>query len=220
MKFFKIIPICFLVLLLSCDKKIKDISETMGTEYFPLNPGKYYVYQVDSIIYDEFNQSVDTFKSRLKTNYLNEFIDSSYGTVLKVEHFNPDRGYNEPGNRWVSVINLDQNRVVNYSDTIRTIKMVFPVRNGKEWNANMFNTMQPRNYRFEKLGEPMNVLGTRFNETVTVKQFELVTLITEINSFEVYAKNVGMIYSENTFIQRFDGKVSGKKIITKLEEHN
>jgi len=220
MKFIKFLPLCLIACLFSCENKVKDISETMGTEYFPLNPGRYYVYQVDSIIYDDFNQSVDTFQSRLRINYVNEFVDSTYGTALRVEYYNPDKGYHEPGNRWVSVLKLDQNRVVNYSDTLRTIKMVFPVRNGKEWNTNMFNTLQPRNYRFESLGEPMNVLGTRFNETVTVKQFELVTLITEINSFEVYAKNVGMIYSENTFIQRFDGKVSGKKIITKLEEHN
>ncbi len=215
-----IVLLCLVAtMLLSCENKKEDMSNILGTEYFPLNSGREYIYQVDSIIFDEFNQSVDTITSRLRIRYINTFIDSSKTSSLRVEYDNPDKGYNDPKNRWVSVIKLTQNSIVNYSDTFRTIKMSFPVRNGKKWDANTFNNLPAQIYSYKNVGIPFEILNFKFSETATIQQYELYTPLTEINSYEVYAKNVGMIYSVNTYIQRFDGKVSGKKIITTLREY-
>ncbi|MCO6495942.1 MAG: hypothetical protein J5I91_09725 [Bacteroidetes bacterium] len=207
-------------IFLSCKNKKEDIVGILGQEYFPLNPGKEYIYQVDSIIFDDFNQSVDTFTSRLRIRYVSQFFDSSNTPAIRVEYDNPDKGFNEPNNRWASVIKFSENAIINYSDTFRTIKMVFPVKEGKSWNTNLYNNQNPKFYKFKNVDKPLDLNNFKFSQTVMVQQNELKTLLTEISAFEIYAKNIGMIYSENVFIQRFDGKVSGKKIITSIKEFN
>lgn len=211
---------CIAISLLSCENKKEDPKAILGLEYFPMNVGRQYIYQIDSIIFDDFNQSVDTFSSQLRIIYANEFKDSTYTPSIRVEYDNPDKGFNEPNNRWTSVIKMTNNAVINYSDTFRTIKMVFPVKEGSKWNCNLYNNLNEQLYKYKNVGKPYAAANFTFSKTATVVQNELKTLLTEINAFEVYAKDVGLIYAENTYIQRFDGKVSGRKIITTLKDYN
>lgn len=59
--------ICVLVLLSACKKTEPDKGDyAAGYEYFPVNVGHQLIYEVDSIVYDDFNGSVDTFTYQCK----------------------------------------------------------------------------------------------------------------------------------------------------------
>lgn len=218
----RFIPIYYIVLTLSlwlgCKADNEVIIPDTGTEYFPFQPGTNYLYQVDSVIYDRFNQTVDSVESKIRVRYTEVFKDSTGKDALRVERDNPMIGFNQPGNRIITSMRLDNNRIVDFSDTGRVVRMVFPVRRNKEWNPNMFNERPPQVARYDSVGVPFMLDSILYPETVKIKYLEIKTFLTEISQFEVYAKNTGLIYSENTFIERFDGKVSGRKVITKLIE--
>jgi hypothetical protein len=206
------------LVLYGCKADNEGLTPDTGLAYFPFSPGITYLYHVDSIIYDRFNQTVDSNQALVRVRYVETFTDSTGKTALRIETDNPKLGFNQPGNRIITSMRIDNNRVVDFTDTGRLVRMVFPVRKGREWNPNMYNNRSEQVAKFDSVGVPFWVDSTLYPETVKVRHLEIKTFLTEISQIEVYAKNIGLVYAENTFIERFDGRVSGKTIVTKLIE--
>ena len=73
-----------LAVLVSCKKKTEPIEPMdVGKDYYPLTLGKYVVYDVDSIIYDEFTFDSTHYKYRIKEKIEEEFTDSENKTAYK-----------------------------------------------------------------------------------------------------------------------------------------
>lgn len=213
---YTILIFSMLLFLFACKTEKEDLNEEFGSNYYPLKVGSSLVYELDTIDFDEFNQSVDTLKSKIRIRILATFLDSANEVVHRVEYDNPDKPFAMPGNRRVGAIKSKNNKIVEYTDTGRIIKVVFPVRNSMTWDVNLYNTFSPLQAKYEDKGIPYTVNGVTYDHTVRVQLFELINPVTEIVFREIYAPDIGLIYSENTYILRIGGKTSGRKIIHKL----
>lgn len=202
------------------DPATEEVDTSLGKHYFPLKEGATYLYEVDSIVYNRFNQSVDTFQSQLRIRYLFFFEDSTGNPMLKVETDNPNIPFHTPGNRNVTALQLRNNQIVNYTDSGKVVKMTFPLRNSNQWNAHIYNTREPNWVEIQKHNQPFSVLGTEYPQTTTAVWNDFQTPVVDFTHHEVYAHQVGMIYSENNYVLRLDGVVSGIKVILKLKEVN
>ena len=82
-------------------------------------------------------------------------------------------------------------------ENIRFTKLVFPIKNGEYWNGNAYNDLLFCEYTYDSIHEPYELNSFSFDSTVTVLQKDLYTAVDYQNAYEVYAKNVGLIYKKD-----------------------
>ena len=75
--------------LYSC-KKDSTIVLDAGYAYFPNKAGHYIIYDVDSIVHNDFKKTVDTFRFQLKEYIESVFYDNSGRPTLRIERYTKD----------------------------------------------------------------------------------------------------------------------------------
>ncbi|MCF8332275.1 MAG: hypothetical protein K9H84_07475 [Bacteroidales bacterium] len=218
-----ILVIASFLLIVSCTEK-KDDPVDMGYEYWPVNIGDYHIYQVDSIVWDDFYDPVqiDTFSYKVKEVIASEIEDAESRKAFRVERFIKQHDSLEWSVDKIYKLQKLQTKVLKMIDNQTFVKFVFPVKNGVEWNSNVYNSNPPKTYEFRDTHLSYEVDGVNYTETSTVQQNDLVTLISNDVAFEIYAKGYGMVYKED-ISQELDistGEIeSGYKYTYKLLEY-
>jgi hypothetical protein len=190
-----------------------------GFNYFPLETGKYIIYQLDSIVYRGQSGSdciftQDTASHFLKEEVVNTFEDNT-GTVNYIIERFTSQNQNGP---WqvIDVWNTrkTETQVERVEENLRFIKVVFPIREETTWNGNTFfqdttiviggETIDfykywSDEYEYESVDMPEEFNGIMFDSVMTVIQSEPSVPENKINhrvSIEKYARGVGLIYKE------------------------
>lgn len=191
----------------SCKKDSETTPPDLGYEYFPDDVGKYIIYEVDSIGYDDFLPSPpDTTRYLLKEFVESIFIDNSGRPTMRIERYkkmyNPSVPYDSLP--WILSDIWTANRTATTSEkveeNIRYIKLVFPVAKGKEWNGNVFNTLGQKEYEMTSIDKPATIGGLLFDSVITVTQYLQKTFIDTIIEEEKFAKHIGLIYKKQDSI--------------------
>ena len=171
----------------------------LGTEYFGHTPGKWIVYNVDSTVYDDFLGEVFYYNYQVMEVNAGFFTDSEGEESMRLERFwRPGEEVNwRVKNVWSS--KLISSKALKTEENITYIKLTFPLRSGQggpgnSWNGNAFNNKPEQIYRLLSLHEPMEMGGQAFDSTARVMQKDFVTLIGEELQYEIYARDIGMIY--------------------------
>ena len=77
------------------------------------------------------------------------------------------------------------------------IKLVFPVKNGIQWDGNAYNSRDALYYSIENAYDPYQLGDSAYSSTVTViNQYEPDKIVNYIEKLEVYALNIGLIYKQ------------------------
>lgn len=177
-------------------KNEKGVAPDLGYNFYPTNIGHYIEYEVDSIVYNDFTNTIDT------TSYLlKEIIESEFENAAEIPSFKIVRYKRQNENSdwilsdvWFGMKNKTE--IVRAEENIRFVKMIFPVKNGSRWNGNKYNTLEPQNYEYKNKDMNFTINSTNFDSTVIVKQLENLNLIEQQEFKEVYARNIGLIYKE------------------------
>ena len=77
MRFHSFIILGLLLVFLSCHKSKQEEAVDYGYDYFPKTVGHFIIYNVDSISYNNFSQSTDTFHYQAKEILTENFDDIS-----------------------------------------------------------------------------------------------------------------------------------------------
>ncbi|MGD1844835.1 MAG: hypothetical protein ACFB10_05520 [Salibacteraceae bacterium] len=113
--------------------------EDLGYDYFPVETGHWVEYKVDSIVYDPFNQSIDTFQFFLREEIAGEFQDLEGRSTLRIERFKRENDTLA----WRLIDVWTANRTSTTAERVeeneRIVKLSFPVRLNQQWNGNAFN---------------------------------------------------------------------------------
>jgi hypothetical protein len=199
-----------MVFLLSCKKE--EVQELdLGYDYFPNTVGSYIIYKVDSTHYGIEEEQVIF---QRKEQYAYQFIDASGEEAIAVER------YKRPGtgSPWVLEDVWVQKRTPTKAERVeennRFIRMVFPVEEGKTWNGNAYNTLSEWDYTYEDIDQPADIGILEFSKTLKVNQRYNVNLVDQEVAYELYARNVGLIYRRFTDLNTQQGEVSGVQVIT------
>ncbi len=179
----------------SC-KKNKGVAPDMGYNYYPTTIGWFIEYEIDSITYNDFTNSIDT-----THYYLKEVIESEFENAAEVPSFRIERYKRNNQNEEWSISDVwfgikNNTSIIRVEENIRYVKMIFPVKNGFRWNGNNYNSLEHQNYEYTNKDELYIIDQLKFDSTVIVKQFENNNLIEKQEFREVYARNIGLIYKE------------------------
>jgi hypothetical protein len=185
--------ICFLLpLILSC-KKTKVDPVDVGYCYYPANIGHWVLYDVDSTFYNNFTHTVVISHFQIKEYIESTYADNQNRPTERIERYKiRDSLPYYLKDVWTST--LTPSTAERVEENIRYVKLVFPIEDGKTWNGNAFNYLDPQDYNYVNIFKPYSIKGITFDSTVTVIQTIDSNLVGARLKMEVYANNVGLIY--------------------------
>jgi len=191
LKVLRLLP--FLIFLVACKETNEPITPDFGYDYAPLKVGNYTIYQIDSIHYDDFANTVDTFSYQLK-----EVIDSSYTLLDGKEGFRLERfRRNNPSTNWritdVWVTYRTNGQFIRVEENQPIVKLIFPLKIESSWNINSKNTLDSIVAEVTSI-HPSSFLGNlSLPATVTITIQDDQNLIERKLDQEKYSKDVGLI---------------------------
>jgi len=206
----------FMLALFSCKKESENKYGTdLSRGYYPLDFGRYVVYDVDSTIWDDFHQVKTVHKYQMRYTVADTFRDNTNRLSYRIDvHI-----------RKTDTFEWQPHRVINVTPTttslelselnLRYIKLVFPVANNIEWKGNSlipagdqdYQYFQDWTYQYTGHEEPFNDGKSYFDNTITVLQTDqklndpetMPDNFAELTySKEVYGFDIGMVYREMT----------------------
>lgn len=225
-------------MLASCKKETEAPYD--NTNYFPLQTGKYILYDVDSIVHDDFNETSVSYHSQMRYDVVDSFIDNqgrlSYTINVMwrkttADAFSPSDVIQvtktATGLEWVQ-------------GNVRLLKMIFPVAEGANWNGNSaVSTLDPQldeymvdkygwNYKYANLGAEFDPGNNPFYNTVTVNEVDEKTNEAVGDNYAdrnysqaIYAYGKGLIYKERIFWTYQPNKYKkGYELVMRAVEQN
>jgi hypothetical protein len=181
----------------SCDIE-KNVPGTSGwgQEYFPLEGNSYRIYDVNKIDYSILG-NIDSARYYLKEVVSDSFLNlnNEYSYVLG--------RYKKSGleSEWaldsVWTATRYQGKVVVTENNVPYIKLVFPVLENKKWDGNMMNGFDEEKYTMGNIGRAFTSGKVNHPATLSILQKDNPdTLLVREKKWEVYGKNIGLIYKE------------------------
>jgi hypothetical protein len=188
---------------LSCKKQTNPPVD-VGYDYAPTTIGNYVVYDVDSIVYDDFTHDTLEFKYRIKEKLAENITDNQGRPAIKliryIKYYNATISYDAMN--WVI------KDVWNYTKTnttlevveedVRFTKLAFPVNESAIWNGNANNTLGELDYKYSYINHAETINGQAFDNVLYVEQKDDKgkNAIHRQLYIEKYAKNIGLVYRE------------------------
>src|SRR5690606_24628042 len=125
------------LLFSSCKKETTNLSEMeKGQNFYPLEVGKYVVYDVDSLIWDDHLKATIPYQCQLRYSvsdtFRNDAGDMAY--VINVQYRKTAADAYVPHN--VLYAARHNSQLVVTQDNLKFIKLTFPVENGNQWDGN------------------------------------------------------------------------------------
>ena len=205
-------PIKLLILavlfLYACDKSENLPQPEMGLNYFPLKVNATNIYNVDSVVYSDFTNTITTFQFLIKDSVVKEFTDIQGNSAYRVERYKKTATQDWTFQKVITK-KIIGNRAEEFIDNHRYIRLVFPISLQSEWNGNLYNSLEEWRHEVVAIDQPQTIGIINLDSTITIKQHDEVNLIREDIYTETYAKNVGLVKKE---VKAVDKDITTQKI--------
>ena len=216
-KVFSLMGILLLLAIFSCKEETEEAVD-MGYDYFPVAIGFYQIYKVDSIVYDDFSDKIDTFNYEVKM-IVEEQInnDDNLRKFRWKKYTKTDTTDWKFSNNYAIDFNISNLQTV-VEDT-RYMNLVFPVSVGNSWNYNAMNTNDKLSSLYTDIEFDKIVLGENYTNCVEIVYQDEVNLIQEFVHTQTYSKNVGMIHRKDVYIEEKSTGTKGYDLEYQLMEY-
>jgi hypothetical protein len=206
--------------LSSCEKETEDLSEySIGRNFFPLQKGKYILYNVDSTYWDDFLKAEIVYHSQMRYQIADSFTNAEGNISYKVDVYQRKETTDSFQIKEIFYVTPSETNVEVTQKNLTFIKMVFPVAEGTTWDGNakipkldQDYTQEYSNtnwvYSYHNLGVAFDPGNNYYDRTVTINHIDDQLNNPDLDSTlyayrnysqEVYAYNVGMIYKERIY---------------------
>lgn len=202
-----------LLLLSTCAKPATEtVDLNYGYDYYPLAVGRSWTYEVDSILYREGRGEVvaDSTRTLVREVVTDSLPDNTGQVLYTIERYERRRTEDPWTIRAVWTASRSGQQAFRTEDNLRFIKLVFPVRAGREWNGNAYlpvgltfplGSRQVEVFKewrssLSEVGRPAKVGDLRFDDVATVELADFETAIELRRAVEQYARGVGLVYRE------------------------
>ena len=190
-------------MLFGCKKSETEVVD-IGLKYYPTSADFYRIFQVDSIVFNDFTERVDTFQYFIKETIIGNYqVENETRTSVLDQK---KRKLVDPF--WLDNLSWsfqkDNFTVEENKNNTPKIVLIFPIKTGISWNSNTRNSLDQEEYTITNL-KTETILGNTFNNVITIEKFnetDPLQLNTEIGE-EKYAQDVGLIYLYEKRVKRF-----------------
>lgn len=197
MRYVLLCTICYLGL--GCTETLEPGPDLVGFNYFPLEIGNYRTYQIEKITFSLFSET-DTARYQLK-----ELVADTFHTQQETSYILHRFSRTHAEDPWqldsVWTARRTQNHAVVVQNNIPFLKLVFPVREQKQWDGNLFNALPEDTYEITEIGGNIETPAGNFADLLTVfENNDPDTLIFQDIRQSVYSRNVGLIYQKSSIL--------------------
>ncbi len=222
-----LILLCLSVFMFqACSKKIEQ-HQTNNKDYAAEKLGRIRIYNVDSIIFNintGFGKPYDTIRF-LEKHEIKEIRKDQTGKdyfYILVSTNEINNLFQEKYAYKSQLSNIDFQKTI---DNQKKIALIFPAIFNKTWDANLYNNSKnEQKYRYVVSDEMINQSRIYADQIIVRKKKEILPITESFANFEIYAKDTGMVYSLDYYIniqQKQDGTTFyeeqiGYKIIRQL----
>ena len=187
------------ILTVGCNKEDEKVVELKSTsEYYPLTIGSWYVYDVDSIFYNDFTDpiTIDSLSYQVKEELTDTFYDLE-GTlsykITRSKRSAPD-SIDISTKSWelfdIWSVKRAGGNIQRVEENNRYVSLIDPISEGNDWNGNAFNDQSKWDFTYENVGDPFN----EYSDALIVNQkFFTDNKYFYQNYKEVYAKGIGLV---------------------------
>ncbi|HRD38199.1 MAG TPA: hypothetical protein PLC65_06175, partial [Bacteroidia bacterium] len=185
----------------ACKKKtVPETHVVYGSEYYPNTLGNYVIYEVDSIVYDEFTSDTTHYKYLIKEKLEEEFTDPENKPALKIARYIKKYSASKPYDSipWsikdIWQANVNKTNVEVVEENVRFTKLIFPVKEGSAWDGNAKNSIGQWDYTYSYIDKSETINSIPLQKTLLVTQKNFRTLISWQYYIEKYTAGVGLVY--------------------------
>jgi len=164
-----------------------------GEDYYPVSEGRIAEYKVDSIVFNSFLESVDTFQYYVQLRMAGEVPDRNTPTNLVIKSIRTDTSQSWHFHSEQEVSRSADN-IIELIANSKVIKLSFPVSDSEAWDANIYNSEDAQIYTYQEIDEPFSGEYISSDSTLRVDQGSRINELEEIYGEEVYARDIGLLY--------------------------
>lgn len=201
------------LMMLSCKREADNFVIAPAAEYYPLQVGKYVIYQLDSTVFTNFETTKEIHSYQVKDLVDAEITDNLGRPAYRIRRMIRDSAGLNP---WADLTTFMVTPLINsiefVENNLRFIKLVSPVRENYFWNGNSYinsggelDYLSTWEYSYSNAGQPYAVGSQTVDNTVTVLHSDETmgdpvlqpnNVASKNYSVEVYGKNVGLIFKD------------------------
>lgn len=202
----KRIHLCLLIslfafCLVSCEsRKVEPDPSRLGYDYFPLETGRYSIFDVHQTYYSLATEPVIHIY-QVKDEVSESFTDLSGETAYKLFRYSRKDTLSAWQLDSVWTAKRTPSQAIRTENNVPFVKMVFPLEAQQTWNGNALNNRGSDDYQTEAFRNTYLLPKHTFDNTITVVQQSDSSLIGQDKRLEVYAQGVGLVYREQVQLQ-------------------
>ena len=201
-----------IVMIYSC--KVKNAEPNgayVGYDYYPLEVGRYNVYDVYDTIYNGIVRKDSVYQLKeLIQSYITEGQEVKFVLHQYFKKTTDTDWPGQPDSVW-SLTNTS-NQLIREENNIQYIKLVFPVKEGKTWNGNARNIYDAQTYTMKNVDGSYALPSLVFNPTLMMEISNTKSVINKDHRYEIYARGIGPIKREYT-VYAYDQSQLGSGVI-------
>lgn len=199
-------------LSLACERQVEANPIAYGYEYFPLQVGQSWEYQVDSIIFDPAGTGtrVDSIRLWAREIVADRYISAGGDTIYRIERYERYDTAQPWAIRKVLAQWRTPRQAFRQEDNLKLIKLIFPIEKGSRWNGTrhiapgqrvvvagevleMFKGWQSQILDSE---QSFSTPAANFTDAIVVSHADASNLIEHRYQREAYARQVGLVFME------------------------
>lgn len=211
--------IALAALLASCNKTEHYSTSPLNT-YYPLDTGKYILYRIDSLVFTNFGQNIQTHSYMAKDTIDAVLADNLGRTTYRVHRFITDTLMVNPWQDDITyTVTPTANTIEVVENNLRFIKLTEPFTTNLTWNGNSYLgdapyqtfygsltsqiELQSWQFNYENIGQSYQIGPITVPNSITVQQANDSTNIPIPNDsvfanrqfgLEVYGAGIGLVY--------------------------
>jgi hypothetical protein len=201
--------ICSLVVtaFFSCDPD-PIIGEEVDrvTDFHPFEEGKFWVYQVDSTIYDDNGATIINTSGFVREEIKEQLSEDQQFTTHVLERSWKRNEMDEWAITDIWSIALADGMLVKTEENLRFLKIATPIIADQEWEGNLFDenievliaddavqVYRDWDYKILATGQSENIGGVDYTDILVVQESDSENVIERRFSMTKYARNIGLV---------------------------
>ena len=208
----RLLGLLFLLSFTACERIVETLPQA-DLAYYPIEEGRYKIYQIDSLVYDEFLCTVVPIRFQVKEVTGAAIVDGEGATAHRVQRYQRETETDPWVLTGIWTEKFEDQQIQRVEDNQRLIKVVFPIQEGKNWDGIVYirrDTLVPirggaidlykdwDDFEYGRVDQMYidTFQNKVYDEAVVVTQVDKENNIEYRYSTEVYAKGIGLVYKE------------------------
>jgi len=186
-----------LSVLASCKNDEPTPYIDFGFDYAPLSVGSWVEYDVDSIVFNEFDARTDSFHFIMRVECTEVYEDQTGRSVYRFEQTKRSNDTASSTFRKAFSLVKEGVRIERNEDNKISVPLTFPISIDASWDGNAFNVQDEQTFEIVAVESTAQINGVNLDSTATVLQ------INDTNNFvfkqfaqERYSRDIGLVYRE------------------------